>query len=355
MRNEQTAHPVAMIKRSHRSPIGKSRVLDLVKSLLFFPDEYVGWYPFALNESRRLMAYWKPDLIYASFNPVTPLLLGFRLSKQYQTPWVAEMRDLWADNHYYSFPCWRRVIDNSIERRILRTAAGFVTVSNPLAETLARKYNKPTAVILNGFDPDDYLFDISDLPKEPNLTIAYTGRIYNGRRDPSPLFRALCALGPIANKLRVHFYGPDLGIIRDAACRFGLGDIVTVNDSVPHKDSLRIQSSADVLLLLLWDNPRERGVFTAKVFEYIGARRPILAIGPIDNVASELIRHRGAGFVSSDPGSIAIKLGEWLKQKARIGFIPSLPSEVTWGLSRAEQTNLLMDHLSTLLSQHRHG
>jgi hypothetical protein len=238
-----------------------------------------------------------------------------------------------------------------MERYVLGSAAAFVTVSRPLCENLVRKYNKPTAVILNGFDPEDYPSIPSDTASGNFLTLVYTGRIYNGKRDPSPLFRALSALGPIAAKVRVHFYGPDLGIIRDLACRFGVDDIVTTTNSVPYNESLRAQISADVLLLLLWNDPRERGVFTAKLFEYLGARRPILAIGPIDNVASELIRRRGAGFVSGDPASIAAQLDEWLKQKADTGVIPPLPKEVTSGLSREEQTKLLIGHLNTLLTQ----
>jgi len=81
--------------------------------------------------------------------------------------------------------------------------------------------------------------------------------------------------------------------------------------------------------------------YTGKLFEYLGARRPILAIGPADNVAAALIRERQAGIVSSDPAEIAGQLSRWLEAKERGADIPDLPASVAAGLSREEQTRRL--------------
>lgn len=67
---------------------------------------------------------------------------------------------------------------------------------------------------------------------------------------------------------------------------------------VSRKESLRIQSESDVLLLLTWNDPSEKGVYTGKIFEYIGNAKPILVIGSRDNVAAELVRENGFGIVA---------------------------------------------------------
>lgn len=69
-------------------------------------------------------------------------------------------------------------------------------------------------------------------------------------------------------------------LARRLAAQYALQSIVQVHDSIPYKEALRAQREADVLLLLLWNDPREKGIYTGKLFEYIGAGRPILAIGP---------------------------------------------------------------------------
>ena len=128
--------------------------------------------------------------------------------------------------------------------------------------------------------------------------------------------------------------------------------LVEVHSSVAYRESLGIQRSSDVLLLLLWDDPRERGVYTGKVFEYFGARRPILALGPKDNVAAALIERRGAGFVSNDPAAIAGRLRDWIGEKDACGSIAPLPEEKLFGLSRGEQARRLERFLLNTLARH---
>ena len=59
----------------------------------------------------------------------------------------------------------------------------------------------------------------------------------------------------------------------------GVADRVFVHEPVTYKASLALQTSADVLLLLQWDNVKDAGNIPAKFYEYLGARRPILFLG----------------------------------------------------------------------------
>lgn len=329
-----------------------NRLGSLYKSAIHVPDGQIGWYPYAVQAASRMVEEHRPDLIFATAMPFTSLLVAHRLWRKYAIPWVAELRDLWTDNPYDEWPRWRGWLERRLERRVLSSACGMVTVSDPLAEVLRKKYGTETEVVLNGFDPEDYPKAQERPADDDCLRIVYTGMIYEGRRDPAPLFEALRRLGPSAARVRVDFYGRYLDVARRQAAQHGVTDQVEIHSSVAYSESLGIQRSSDVLLLLLWDDPRERGVYTGKLFEYFGARRPILALGPKDNVAAALIKRRGAGFVSNDPSAIANQLRQWIREKDDRGSIPATSEEALFGLSRGEQASRLERFLLNTLARH---
>ena len=89
------------------------------------------------------------------------------------------------------------------------------------------------------------------------------------------------------------------------------------------KESIKKQKESTVLLFLGWTDPREKGFYTAKVFEYLGARRPILAIGLKGDVVDELLRETGAGAVVSEVNEIKALLSQWMKEFKQSGEILS--------------------------------
>jgi hypothetical protein len=318
-------------------------------TLAYFPDREIGWYPYALAAASKVVSAWKPDIIYASATPFTSLLVAGALSRRFGIPWVGELRDLWTDNPYYDFPQWRKALETRLERRVLSDGSGLITVSEPMVEVLESKYHKPTALVLNGFDPPDYPVTGNIPFRDGSIHIVYTGMIYDGRRDPSPLFQALVLLGTLAEQVRIDFYGRYLGAIREANGYNEVKHLVQVHSPVPYRDALQLQSQADVLLLLLWDNVKDRGMYTGKLFEYIGASRPILAIGNQNNVAAQLIRDRVLGAVADRPEEIAEQLRSWIKQKATAGMIPALSDNAGLGLTREAQARICDEFLSKIV------
>ncbi|HYM30277.1 MAG TPA: glycosyltransferase family 4 protein [Candidatus Cybelea sp.] len=305
---------------------------------LGIPDLQIGWYLYAIRAGRSLFRHWQPDIIYASALPFTGHMVARRLSRLAGVPWVAEFRDQFADNPYSNLPAWRAPLDRWIERRVLATAAACVTVSDPIAEYLSRQHGKRTLVALNGYDERDYP---ADAPRTPDrhapVTILYTGNIYPGRRDPSALFAAIAGLGAEANSVQVIFHGDDLRGVAALAERHGVSKNVTVLPSIPYRRSLAEQRAADVLLLLLWNDPREAGVYTGKLFEYIGAGRPILSVGAERGKAAELLQSRSLGLASASPERIGAALRAWIAEKRANGAIAGPPGESRRGLSRQDQ------------------
>ena len=314
------------------------------------PDNRVGWFPGAARACSTLCENWRPDLVFASGPPFTALLAARRISRRLGVPWVAELRDRWADDPYGAWPRWRLGIDQWLERRTLATARALVTVTEPWAEFYRRKYNKPAATIYNGYDPLDFLAlpETVPLPSGPHLQIGYTGGIYPGRRDPTPLFEALRLMGPLGERFRVVFVATDPAHVWPLAQCAQVRHLVEVRPALPYAQSLEFQQRSDVLLLMQWNDPREQGNCPGKFFEYMASLRPILILGLQDGVPATIVRERGAGHCINDPAGIAAQLQVWLREKEEKGLIAALPSSVREGLSRTIQYERLEAFLTTV-------
>jgi glycosyltransferase involved in cell wall biosynthesis len=334
-----------------------SRIGHVYRTLMHFPDETGIGLPHAYIAAARLIRAWRPDVIFASASPYGALVLAATLSSRFGVPWVGELRDLWTENHAYPYPRVRRLLEAALERRVMRSASGLVTVSGPLADQLQRTHGRPTAVVLNGFDPTDYPPDSRPDPAPP-LRVIYTGQLFAGKQDPLPIVDAVARLGVESRDVRVTFYGMFLGVALEAALHraqeLGVSDSFTFQPQVSYRDALRLQREADVLLLLTWADPAYPGVYTAKLFEYAGARRPILAVGRSPTIADDLIQDRRLGVSLRDPDAIADQLRHWLEAKRVGSGIPSIDEACVVGLTRREQTRVLNDFLEDVASSTVH-
>ena len=312
----------------------ESALRDHYRALRAIPDTRIGWLAPATDAGRAALRSWRPDLILASAPPFTGLFVARRLARESGVPWIAELRDPWADDPYSDDPAWRQRLDRLLERRTLRTASGLVAVSPSVTRDLAARYAVPVTTVLNGYSPEDLVVPPPRAPSE-TLTIVYTGSIYARFRDPSPLFAALARLGALRERIDVRFYGPDETQIRPLAERYHVADRVSVRPAVSYRESLQLQAAADILLLLQHDHPSHAGNIPAKLFEYLGALRPILLLGYAGGIVADMIRTRDAGIVATDPDQIAAHLRQWLA--ALPAGLPRLPVSARQGLSRAEQ------------------
>ena len=228
--------------------------------------------------------------------PISSHLIGREAKKILGCPWIADLRDLWTQNLGERSS---NLLQIGLEKRTLRQADGLVTVSGPWASRLERRYpEKKIWSITNGFDPDD--FDSPPPALTEEFSITYTGELYAGQRDPTLLFEVLGDLikdGTIpANELRVRFYGRIEPWLPARIEKYGLKEVVAVNGPTSRMQSIARQRESQILLLLPWSNPKETGHHSAKLFEYLAAARPILAIGGAQGVITETLEAADAGL-----------------------------------------------------------
>lgn len=330
-----------------RSPL-LAKLGHLYKTLLHIPDHQIGWYPDAVRQGTKVINAWMPDIILASATPYTSLLVAHSLASRFKLPWVAELRDLWTDNHYREFPEWRLRWERKLEKKILSSASGLVTVSEPLADILRQNYSCLTTVVYNGYDPEDY--PAATTLTNQRLTIVYTGSLYEGKRDITPLFQALQTIPDVASKVHLKLFGYGHCHTVRMAEQYGLQGAVEDCGMVSYQESLQAQVDADMLLLVLVDDPRDKGVLTGKLFEYLGTGKPIICTGSHDGEAARLIASSDFGFVANTRQELSELLMQYLSYRA------DKSSRLKTGLylkyTRSKQTDILQNFLLKIVREH---
>ena len=316
-----------------------------ILSRLLLPDAAVLW-------SLRVAIRPAPphDVVLASGPPFSAFIAARVLSWRYGTTWVADYRDLWTASPYYRGGRLRKFLDRRIERHLLQHACGLTTVSKPLLTDLERQHGRSGAQVRNGFEPDDFVGLDPWRPTLGPLRIVYCGEIYEGKRDPTLLFRAAHTLGLSGADIRFEFYGSSVSSLSAIAAREGVESLVSFHPRVSHRTSLQLQLHADALLLLMWCDRREDGVYSGKIFEYLGAQRPVLIVGLESNVAAQLVREGGAGWVIDTEAKAVAALQEALARKAAGGPQPLSPP--TQDLTRGNQIEALGQYLNSVGDSH---
>jgi hypothetical protein len=315
------------------------------------------WYRSGLAAAERLLHIHQHPLLLSSFYPPVTHLVASALKRRHPLLfWVADFRDLWVGNPIFParkpFAWIERILENAT---VGKRADLLVTVSEPLAQSLAARHRKRVLVVENGFDPEEFP-DWEDrllpaklraAPSRKPKIITYTGTVYAEYRDPTPLFRAvkrICEANHITPEdLRIKFLGARLGTVLHLARREHVECFVLVEGHVSRPHALQVQAESDALLLLGDDQPQSRGILTGKVFEYLVSGRPILAIGfAQDSSVDVLLRNTRTGInCGKDVDRIAAFLMELVQTGTWHGFRPQIDGIRQY--SRAEQAKRLLD------------
>lgn len=280
--------------------------------IVHYPDEERGWKPLAVEAADELLQKESVEAIISSSSPVTCHLIAEEIKNRHKIPWVADFRDLWTQNHNYPYSLFRRTFERRLEVETLLTSDALVTTSQPLAEELGMLHKKKVYAITNGFDPEKMSDGKADLTSK--FTVTYTGQIY-AKQDPSKLLVALKDLileGALDQAdANVRFYGPENALLAEKIEECRLSAVVKQYDVVPREVSLQKQRESQVLLLLSFEDRRQKGLYSGKIFEYLAARRPILVTGGFGNdVVETLINETNSGIYCSKAEDIKKALRE---------------------------------------------
>lgn len=262
--------------------------------LVLQPDPQILWMPHALREGRRLLEEHSHAAIVASGPPFSTFLIGASLSRRSGLPLVLDYRDEWDISNAYlenkRLDAVSLYLQSRMQKKVVRAARSLIATTGHSARALEavrdRAGSKATVGwIYNGFDPKDFgaMPPVPEGPKE-TYRLAYVGTLWN-LTDVAPLVagveRLACDDPELTAKLELVFAGrrtPQQSAVLDRLR--GLPCKLVEHPYLDHAGAVELIGSADGLCVLLSDVPAAERVVPAKIFEYMAARRAIVAIGP---------------------------------------------------------------------------
>src|SRR6478752_4726543 len=271
--------------------------LQLFGRRLLVPDEGVPWNITAIPAAIKIVRDEGIDVVITTSPPGSVHLIVAAVKAATSARWVADLRDsLVAHPHRDSQRLLVRVKEqgqHGVARLIASQADGISAVSEAIAEEMrTRNPHGPVVTIANGSDFDDFS-GLEYHPGAERFRITHAGSFF-GKRDPRPFLTALSRVDGVVARFLGDFRSSD----REWAA--GIADRIELIPYAPHRRSLELQRDSEALLLLIPEaGGRGRGVLSGKVFEYLAAGRPILAVVPPDGAAARLIRETGAGIVAA--------------------------------------------------------
>ena len=293
----------------------KRAVSWMYDNILTFPDPLWSWWLLGRRGASRCAAEFAPDVLLSSHGPPSAHLLTSHLSRQLQIPWVADYRDLWTGNPQEYRSRGAQAVAAHLERRCLRHAKACVTVSSPLAEQLSAFTSAPVTVVENGWEPDEFM---APSRASERFTLLHAGTLYPQTRNPEPILAAVSRLierGHIQyGEICLKFFGPPSLVLEECARKYQLERVIEIRQ-VSRDQAIQAMRDADVLLLLEWADLRGAGALTGKLFEYLGARRPILAwchpLSAINEVIRSTDRGTSVSSIEEAEQSLGILISEW--------------------------------------------
>lgn len=268
------------------------------------PDRWGTWRFSAVHRAMHLVRQYQPAAILSTFPIATAHLIAARVAGRTGLPWIADFRDSMVDETYPSDQRQRR-INLQVERRTVGECSRAVFTTESTRSIYAQRYpglpGEQWHVIPNGYDEAAFEGLATTLSngvvvRNP-LVLLHSGILYPVERDPMPFLRALKRLkdrGEIdATRLHVRLratahdthYAPILA-------GFGLGDIVELAEPLPYRQALQEMLAVDGLLLFQSSGCNHQ--VPAKLYEYLRAQKPIIALTDPEGDTANILRNAGA-------------------------------------------------------------
>ena len=277
----------------------KDRILRFIRANYFIPDSRKFW----IKPSVKLLTDYLRgkdfDAIITTGPPHSVHLIGLALKKKLGLKWVADFRDPWTSiDYFYNLPLTRSSLKKheNLEKEVLKNADRVIVVGDRMKQEYDA-CNKNVRVISNGYDTYGPQGTVN---LDPEFTLTYAG-LMNADRNPKGLWRVLgkiSAADPgFKADLKIRIVGSCSPEVLQSLNDNGLSDNLDNLGYQDHNQVARYQQSAQVLLLTVNEVPSAKGIVTGKIFEYMQARRPVLAIGPTDGDLADIIDKTRSGVI----------------------------------------------------------
>ena len=293
------------------SNVSKGGFLSFIRGNFFIPDPKVFWVKPSVSYLQKYLDANDIDVIISTGPPHSVHLIAERLHQKNDVKWLADFRDPWSDLYYnkdFKQLAFAKNKNRKLEESVLKNADCIVTVSNSLKQEFA-KIAKKVEVITNGFDDEFVAAENAIL--DTKFSISYIGLLPK-QSNPKLLFKVLKALCEenlnFKKDLQLNFIGDISEEVKVAIEENKLLQNTNFVGYVSHRKAIEYQNTAQVLLLLIPNVKNNKGILTGKLFEYLKAKRPILAIGPEKGDLATILQETNSGVIVNFDAEEKLKL-----------------------------------------------
>lgn len=322
------------------------------------PDRWVSWLLGAVPAGLGLIRRHRPQAIWSTYPIASAHLIGLVLRRLTGLPWIADLRDPMIDASHPTGRARRRAA-SWVEARTVRHCSVAVCTTPGAVRSYRERYPELPPerfrLIENGYDEAAFA-GVTPQARAPGpLRLLHSGIVYPSERDPGPLFAALAALRARARidaagfrlVLRAAVHEDFLARLAD---QHGVADLVEIAPPLPYRAALSEMLGADALLLLQAANCNDQ--VPAKLYEYLRAARPLLALTDAQGDTAAVLRGCGIDTVGPLDDSIAIETAlERFLDLVAAGQAPLAPQEAVRACERGARAAQLADLLDEVVTQ----
>ena len=278
----------------------KDKLSIWIRGNFLIPDPRLFWIKPSVRFLTTYLTQNPVDVIITTGPPHSMHLIGLGLKKNFPTlPWIADFRDPWTNIDFYkelNLSWISDKIHHRFENKIIQCTDSVVVVSNGMKDEYELMKPEHIQVITNGYDDSDVLKVSVELDKK--FSISHIGTL-NAARNPKIVWKVLsdiCAENAdFKADLQIQLVGKvDFSVLEDIKNMGLTGNLLKI-DYLSHSEAIAKQQSSQILMLLINNSGNAKGILTGKFYEYLAAKRPILAVGPTDGDAANVLNQTGAG------------------------------------------------------------
>jgi glycosyltransferase involved in cell wall biosynthesis len=295
------------------------------------------------------------DKMVVSASPYELFGIAYNLSKSNQISWIADYRDAWGTNEMqYADNLPKQIFrqfSSYFEKKWLKTANSFVTVSDYYKNKISLYIKKEGRVLANGFLPENYkstppLFDI--------FTLTYVGSVY----PLQPIEKVIDAFIKFLNtdsqqtkKIRFLF----VGIANEANIKtrikraiLGYENYFEMTERLPKQQAIILQQKSHLLLSCAYGNLK--GIPASKLYEYIALKKKVLVYPTDNDIIESTLTETRQGLICRDENDFIRNLSHYYTTYENNEFVSTEPAdeEKMTAYTRENQTQILIAELDKL-------
>ncbi len=268
-----------------------------VRGNFFIPDARIGWVKPSVKFLSKYISENSIDTIITTGPPHSLHLIGKQLKEKSGMRWIADFRDPWTTIHYHKSLRLNKYSERKhqhLEASVLKNADTIIVTSPTTKREFETTTETPIEVITNGFD----VLEKMDVTLDNSFSISHIGSLLS-ERNPEVLWKVLAEIGSenptFKTDLELKFAGAVSEEVKKSIADFKLIKNCKFFGYVSHSDALEMQFSSQVLLLVEIDRLETRAIIPGKLFEYLAAERPIIALGPKQSDMEVIIKETNSG------------------------------------------------------------